>query len=161
MMQTGPAADPGGTLDRPPVCQGTASHSLRRCVFAAGLLCVRAFCSALLVLQASDACPGALQIITHCDVQSAAALTGELDLVAVRERIKPSMVGAGCENVAGVQRVNRGDPFNAARNLMRHVISVEILYDNTVVCQPDLQLVRILDLVSRDDIGADRRERVA
>src|SRR6516165_8311770 len=84
--------------------QGTAAHSLRRCVFAAGLLCVRAFCSALLVLQASDACPGALQIIAHCDVQRAAALTGELDVVAVHERIEPSMVGAGCENVAGVQR---------------------------------------------------------
>src|SRR5262245_30802095 len=81
---------------------GMAAHSLRRCVFAAGLLCVRAFCSALLVLQASDACPGALQIIAHCDVQRAAALTGELDVVAVHERIEPSMVGAGCENVAGV-----------------------------------------------------------
>src|SRR5262249_59708886 len=88
---------------------------------------VRAFCSALLALQASDACPGALHIIAHCDVQRAAALTGELDIVAVHERIKPSMVGTGCENVAGVQRVNRGDPFNAARNLMRHVVSVEIL----------------------------------
>ena len=39
------------------------------------------------------------------------------------------------------------------------VVSVEILHDNTVICQPDLQLVRILDLVGRDDIGADRRER--
>ena len=37
--------------------------------------------------------------------------TGELDVVAVHERIEPSMVGAGYENVAGVQRVNRGDPF--------------------------------------------------
>src|SRR6516162_4208194 len=91
--------------------EGMAAHSLRRCVFAAGLLCVRAFCSALLVLQASDACPGALQIIAHCDVQRAVALTGELDVVAVHERIEPSMVGAGYENVAGVQRVNRGDPF--------------------------------------------------
>src|SRR5215467_6159999 len=109
--------------------EGTAAHSLRRCVFAAGLLCVRAFCSALLVLQASDACPSALQIIAHCDVQRAAALTGELDVVAVHERIEPSMVGAGCENVAGVQRVNRGDPFNAARNLMRHVVRVEILHE--------------------------------
>jgi hypothetical protein len=44
---------------------------------------------------------------------------------------------------------------------MRHVVSVEILHDNTVICQPDLQLVRILDLVGRDDIGADPRERVA
>src|SRR5262249_56211459 len=61
----------------------TAARSLRRCVFAAGLLCVRAFCSALLVLQASDACPGALQIVAHCDVQRAAALTGEFDVVAV------------------------------------------------------------------------------
>ena len=55
--------------------------------------------------------------------------------------------------IAGVQCVNRGDPFHAARNLMRYVVSVEILHDNAVVCQPDLQLVRIPDLVGRDDIG--------
>src|SRR5215813_6441034 len=85
----------------------TAARSLRRCVFAAGLLCVRPFCSALLVLQASDACPGALQIIAHCDVQRAAALTGELDVVAGNERIEDSRVGDGCEKVAGVQGVNR------------------------------------------------------
>jgi len=36
---------------------------------------------------------------------------------------------------------------------MRYVVSVEILHDNAVVCQPDLQLVRIPDLVGRDDIG--------
>jgi hypothetical protein len=50
--------------------------SLRRRVFAAGLLGVHTFRSALLVLQASDARPGALEIVAHCDVQRAAALAG-------------------------------------------------------------------------------------
>ena len=48
--------------------------SLRRRVFAADLLGVCAFGSALLVLQTSDARPGALEIVAHCDVQRAAAL---------------------------------------------------------------------------------------
>ena len=51
-------------------------HSLRRRVFAAGLPGVDTFRSALLVLQASDARPGALEIVAHCDVQRAAALAG-------------------------------------------------------------------------------------
>ena len=40
-----------------------AASSPRRCVFAAGLLRVHAIRSALLVLQASDARPGALEIV--------------------------------------------------------------------------------------------------
>jgi hypothetical protein len=78
----------------------------RRCrrelfrVFAAGLLGVHAFRAALLMLQAGDARPAALLIVAHRDVQGAAALAGELDLVAVHERIEPAMVGAGGQDVA-------------------------------------------------------------
>src|SRR5262249_19555353 len=87
------------------ICSGrralAAAPSPRRSVFAAGLLRVRAFPSALLVLQASDAPPSALEIVAHGDVQRAAAFAGELDLVAVHEWIEPAMVGAGREDVAG------------------------------------------------------------
>jgi hypothetical protein len=78
-----------------------SSALLRRRVFAAGLLGVHAFGTALLMLQAGDARPGALLIVTHRDVQRAAAFAGELDLVAVHERIEAAMVGAGGQDVAG------------------------------------------------------------
>src|SRR5580704_7915893 len=71
-------------------------------VFAAGLLGVHAFRAALLMLQAGDARPRALLIVAHRDVQRAAALAGELDLVAVHERIEPAMVGAGGQDVAAL-----------------------------------------------------------
>jgi hypothetical protein len=51
-------------------------YSLRRRVFAAGLLGVDTFRSALFVLQASDARPGAVEIVADRDVQRAAALAG-------------------------------------------------------------------------------------
>src|SRR4051794_1693753 len=92
-------------------------RSLRRHVFGAGLLGVRTFRSALLMLQTSDARPGAFERVAHRDVQRAAALAGELDLVAVHERIESSMIGAGCENVAGLQRMDGSDPFDAAGNV--------------------------------------------
>jgi hypothetical protein len=70
-------------------------------VFAAGLFGVHAFGAALFVLQTGDARPSTLEIVAHRDVQRAAALAGELDLVAVHERIEPAMVGASGQDVAG------------------------------------------------------------
>ena len=67
--------DPRAALHSPRVQLG-GPHSLRRRVFAAGLPGVDAFRSALLVLQASDARPGALEIVAHSDVQRATALAG-------------------------------------------------------------------------------------
>src|SRR6516165_6874688 len=93
-------------------------YSLCRRIFAADLPSVDTFRSALFVLQASDARPSTLQVVAHCDVQRAAALAGQLHLVAVHERIKSSMIGAGGENVAGLQRVDGSDPFDTARNLV-------------------------------------------
>ena len=71
------------------------------------------------------------------------------------------MIGAGCKNVAGLQRVDGSDPFDAARNLMRHVVGVEILHHNTIIRELNLQLVRVLNLVVSHNIWADRGERVA
>ena len=52
------------------------THSLHRRVFAAALLGVGTFRSALFVLQASDARPSAVEIVAHRNVQRAAALAG-------------------------------------------------------------------------------------
>ena len=135
-------------------------YSLCRGIFAADLPGVDTFRSALFVLQASDARPGTLKIVAHCDVQRAAAFAGQLHLVAVHKRIKSSMIGAGCENVAGLQRVDRRDPFDTARNLVRHVVSVEILHHSAIVRESNLQLVWVLDLVGGHNVWADRGEGV-
>ena len=60
---------PGGARQ-----QRATADSLCRRVFAAGLLGVHTFRSALLVLKAREARPGALEIVAHRDVQRAAAL---------------------------------------------------------------------------------------
>jgi hypothetical protein len=39
------------------------------------------------------------------------------------------------------------------RDLVRHVVGVELLHHGAVVRQHDRQLLRILDLVGGDDIG--------
>jgi hypothetical protein len=69
----------GVSQARTPAARGSSGQpliSLRRRVFAAGLLGVHTFRSALLVLQASDARPGTLEIVAHRDMQRAAALAG-------------------------------------------------------------------------------------
>ena len=70
------------------------------------------------------------------------------------------MVGAGCENVARLHRMDGSDPFDTARNLMRHVVGVEILHHNTIICEPNLQLMWVLNLVGRHNIRANRGEGV-
>ena len=94
-------------------------------------------------------------------LQLAQACAFELDRVAVHERVQAAMVGAGGEDVARLQRVDGGDPLDAARDLVRHVVGVEVLLQLAVDPQLDLQLLRIRDLVGGDQIRADRRERVA
>ena len=61
----------------------------------------------LLALEARLARPGALEVVAHVEAQPAQALGLELDLVAVLERVQAAMVGAGGEDVAGLQRVDR------------------------------------------------------
>ena len=67
-----------------------------------------------LCLQAGDARPGALVLVLHLDVQGAEPLGRQLDLVAVHERVEPAMVGAGRQDVARQQRVDRGRPIRCS-----------------------------------------------
>mgnify|MGYP003694056147 CR=1 FL=1 len=46
----------------------------------------------------------------------------ELDHVAVLKGAQAAVVGAGRENVAGLERMDRADPLDAARDLVRHVV---------------------------------------
>ena len=105
--------------------------------------------------------PGALELVAHVEAQLAEPFDFQLDHVAVHERVQAAVIGAGRQNVAGLQRMDRADPLDAARDLVRHVVGVEVLLQYAVDPQPDLQLVRIADFVGGDDVGADRREGVA
>ena len=71
------------------------------------------------------------------------------------------MICARRQNIARVEGMDGGDPLNAARNFVRHVVGIEVLIDRAVIGERDLQLMRIFDLVLGDDVWADRRERVA
>src|SRR5882672_3852329 len=115
----------------------------------------------LVHLQSRPPIPGALQLVLDVEGELPDAVDFELDLVAVHERVEAAMVGAGGDDVAGLQRVDRRQPLDAARDLVPHVVGVEVLHQGAVVPQPNLQFLRIADLVGSDDIGADRREGVA
>ena len=56
------------------------------------------------------------------------ALDVELDLIAIHKRVEPAVIGAGGDDVARLQGVDRGQPFDAARDLVRHVAGVEVLH---------------------------------
>src|SRR5262245_54860440 len=85
--------------------------------------------SLLLVLEARVAPPGALELVAHFHAQPAHALDLELDPVAVLERGQAAVVGTGREHVAGLERVDRADPLDAARDVVRHVAGVEVLLE--------------------------------
>ena len=40
-----------------------------------------------------------------------------------------------------------------SRNLVRHVVGIEVLIDRAVIGKRDLQLMRVFDLVLGDDVG--------
>src|SRR5262249_34104406 len=115
----------------------------------AGRLRGRAFLALVLAGQARLAAPGALEVVADADVQPAEALALQLDGVAVLEAAEPAMVGAGGEDVAGLQRVDRRHPLDAARDLVGHVVGVEVLLQLSVHPELDLELVHVLDLVGR------------
>ena len=52
------------------------------------------------------------------------------------------MVGAGRQDVARQQRVDRRHPLDAAGDLVRHVVGVELLHHSAVVGQHDRELMR-------------------
>src|SRR5262245_20373539 len=97
----------------------------------------RAVVALLLALEPGLASPGPLELVLDVDGQLAQPLGLDLDLVAVHERVETAMVGAGGQDVAGFEGVNRGDPLDAAGDLVGHVVGVEVLHQGTVVPELD------------------------
>src|SRR5262249_14668774 len=118
------------------------------------------FLSLLLTIESCLPRPRALEVIPHVEAQTTQAVALELDPIAVLEAAQATVIGAGRQDVAGLERVDRRDPLDAARDLVRHVTGVEVLLQLAVHPQPHLELVRVSDLVGRHDPRADRRERV-
>src|SRR5437870_652722 len=113
------------------------------------------------VLQTRVPAPGAPELIANLHVQPPQSLDLELDPVAVLERGEAPVVGAGGEHVARIERVDSADPLDAAGNLVRHVARVEILLEYAVHPKPDLQMMRVANLIGGDEVGAHGREAIA
>src|SRR5262249_50154651 len=116
-------------------------------VLAGGLRRRPAFLLAFGRLLGRGAGPGALELVLAVELQAGEAFGLELDHVAVHERAQAAMVGAGREDVAGFHRVDRAHPLDTARDLVRHVVGVEVLLEGAVDPQLDLELLRVGDLV--------------
>src|SRR5579859_6962893 len=115
-------------------------------VFARELRC-RRLVPLFVTLEPCFARPGAVEVVAHTEPQTTKALRFELDRIAVEEWVQPAMVGARSQNVAGLEGVDGSHPFNTARDLVRHVVSVEALHQRAVVPQFDRQLVWVGNLV--------------
>src|SRR2546426_4253580 len=141
-----------------PAC-GAPHLSWSGCVFPGQLRC-RALELFLLPVQPGLPAPGALEVVPDVETQAAELLGLDLDPVPVLESAQAAMVRARRDDVAGVQRVDRGDPLDAARNLVGHVARVVVLLELAVHPELHLQMVRIGDLVGGHDVRPDRAEGV-
>src|SRR5262249_36320010 len=117
-----------GRFSRDSACAVRRALPRRRCVLPGQLRC-RAFLLLLLPVQPRLAAPGALEVVADVEGQAAHPLGLDLDPVAVLEATEPPVIGAGRDDVARVERVDRGDPLDAARNLVGHVARVVVLLE--------------------------------
>src|SRR5262249_44236161 len=116
----------------------------------------RALEALVLAVELSLPRPGALEVVPHVEAQPPQPLRLQLDEVAVLEAAEPAVVGPRGEHVAGLQRVDGGDPLDAARDLVRHVARVEVLLELAVDPEPDPEVVGVADLVGRHEVGPHR-----
>src|SRR5438445_9814933 len=126
-------------------CRDSDALLRRRRVLSGQLRC-RALELLLLPVQTGLPAPGALEVVPYVEAQPAELLGLDLDPIAVLETAQAAMVGAGRDDVAGLERVDRGDPYDAARDLVRHVARAVVLLDVRVDPQLYLQPMRIGDL---------------
>src|SRR5437870_5756364 len=141
-------------------CRDSRALPRRRRVLSGQLRC-RALELLLLPVQTSLPAPGALEVVPYVEAQPAELLGLDLDPITVLEAAQAAMVGAGRDDVTGLERVDRGDPLDAARDLVGHVARVVVLLEVPVHPQLYLKTMRIGDLVGRHDVGSDRAEGVA
>src|SRR4030095_3603501 len=104
---------------------------------------------------------GALEVVADVEAQPAEPFGLDLDAITVLEAAEPAVIRAGRDDVTSVERVDRGDPFDATWNLVGHVARVVVLLELAVHPELDLKSVRIGDLVGRHDVGPHRAEGVA
>src|SRR5438105_6878070 len=141
-------------------CRDSDALLRRRRVLSGQLRC-RALELLLLPVQTSLPAPGALEVVPYVEAQPAELLGLDLDPITVLEAAQAAMVGAGRNDVAGLERVDRGDPLDAARDLVGHVTRVVVLLEIAVDPQLYLKTVRIGDLVGCHDERSDRAEGIA
>ena len=116
-------------------------------VFPGQLRSMRAIQAFFVVLKPGIARPCPLQVVPHSEMQSTKALDLQFNLVAVHEGIEPPMIGPCRHQIARRKSVDRAEPLYASRNLVRHIIRIEVLHQGSVVPEPYLQVLRILSLI--------------
>ena len=89
--------------------------------------------NAFLMLQARDAAPGALEIIAHVEFQPPQSRTFQLDHVPVHVGVESTVIGARGQYVSRVQAVDGADEFDAAEDMVRHIIRIKILKQFPIV----------------------------
>src|SRR5688572_28732962 len=75
----------------------------------------------VLPVEARFAAPRALELVLHVELEPSQLFRFDFDDVTVHECAKSAMVGSRPEDVPGFDRMDRAHPFDAARNLVRHV----------------------------------------
>src|SRR6202051_4120286 len=84
-------------------------------------------------LEAGFARPAALEIVLDAELQPAEPFGFQLDRIAVHEWIETPVIGAGGDDVAGVQRMDARQPGDARADLVAHIVGVEVLHQYAVV----------------------------
>src|SRR5688572_33343850 len=82
----------------------------------AGELRRRAFLVLLLAVEARLAAPRAFELVLHVELEPPQSFRFDFDHVAVLERGEAPVIGAGREDVAGLYRMDRAHPLDAARD---------------------------------------------
>src|SRR5476649_1400370 len=104
--------------------------------------------------------PFSLQRIGDFQTHLADVLDFDFHRFSILQRAQTLVIGAACDEIAGVHGHHRGGVFYEFWHAMFHVVGIIVVAELAVIPEPHDQIVGILDLVRRGDARADRRESV-
>src|SRR5262245_39783074 len=110
--------------------------------------------------QKDTALPLALERVTHAYPHAADLLEFDLAELAVLERAQPLVIGATGDDVARVQGHDHAGELDQLGHAVLHVISNVIVIQVTVVPEPHLQPIGILDLIGGGNARPDGRKGI-
>ena len=106
------------------------------------------------------AIPSPPQHVAHRDGQRANVVDRQCHRLAVLERTETLVIGAAGDHVAVTESDASGGPRDQLGHAVLHVVGVVVVAQLSVVPEPDVQVVGIVDLIGGDDPRPDRAEGV-